>query len=252
MNELEIVSGKKRIKKKTASCWDELSSEQFIAVVRTLPQVAVELFPDDLLRLLLSIDKKLFDKIPPIQKYHLCCLFSFLEEKPELSELLVESFRVDGIEYVGYMSDFSNTTWEEFLFADQYFMDNQYLEAIAVLYRERKKKRKYDGQSDIRIPFSIYGTEKRLQAIQGLDSAVVTAIALNYQALRQRYLAERYTQVFSGSSGKDSKDNSFSWWQVHRNFLGEVFFEEAKILQSNVHTVFHRMNSLIKENKKKK
>ena len=125
-----------------------------------------------------------------------------------------------------------------------------YLHAIAVLYREKKEN--YDYQSDIRIPFSIYGTEKRLKNIENLDKNIVAAIALNYNALREKNIAERYLHVFTQAVSNENEENNFSWVEVHRNILSEYFFEEDKFLKSNVHAVLHRMNNLILESKKKK
>jgi hypothetical protein len=241
---------KQKISLEIPSCWDDLTSMQFLEVVKFMPQILAEIFPDKLLLTLLGIDEKLFTKIKPIPKYHIRQTFNFLKEKPELKKLLVQSFTVNNIEFVGYMPAFSNTTWEEFIYADQYFMNNQYINAIAVLYREQKEN--HDGQSDIRIPFSIYGTSKRLEQIQTLDSNTVASIALNYQTLREKHIAQEYTHIFSFSSAEDTSDNSFSWLNVHRNILSEYFFEEEKFMKSNVHTVLHRMNNIIEENKKKK
>jgi len=126
------------------------------------------------------------------------------------------------------------------------------------LYREKKEN--HDYQSDIRIPFSIYGTEKRLANIQKLDSNTVAAIALNYKALREKNIADKYTHLFSpplseGDGGRLPSGGlrlaSFSWVNAHRNILSEHFFEEEKFLKSNVHAVLHRMNALIAESRKK-
>jgi hypothetical protein len=247
-----IIFGNRQKKSiKIASCWEELTSKQFIEVVKHLPKLATENFPNELLRVLLGINKKLFAQISAVQKYHIQQAFDFLKGKPEMKKLLIQSFKIKRKKYVGYMPAFSNTTWEEFIFADQYFMNNQFLHAIAVLYRERKKRKKRDGQSDIRIPFSIYGTSKRLEKITALDGNTVAAIVLNYQVLREKNISEKYPHIFSFSA-QDTADKSFSWVNVHRNILSEYFFEEEKFLKSNLHAVLHRMNNLIAENKKKK
>ena len=135
------------------------------------------------------------------------------------------------------------------MYADQYFMNNQFFHAIAVLYREKKEN--HDYQSDIRIPFSIYGTEKRLANIQKLDKAAVAAIALNYKALREKNIADKYIHLFSPPLSEGLGEAVFSWVNAHRNILSEHFFEEEKFLKSNVHAVLHRMNALIAESKKR-
>jgi hypothetical protein len=249
MNKIDIQTAKKNIHIDTAECWDELSREQFIEVVRNLTTIADGTISDDLLRVLLGIDNSLFKLIPPVQRYYLKETFSFLQEKPEIETLLIQSFEIDGITYVGYQPKFSNTTWEEFIFADQYFMKNDYTSAIAVLFREKKEN--YDEQSDIRIPFAVYGMPKRLKALQKLNVNVIAAIALNYRCLREKHIAEKYSQVFSYKASSESSEESFSWLNVHRNILSENFFEEDKFYKSFVHAVLHRMNYVLEENRKK-
>ena len=235
----------------TPSAWDELTQNQFIDVVKNKMEgknfeISTFNFP-------------LINRLSPVQKYHLQNTFAFLDQKPNISRLLVQSFSVQGVDYVGYQAGFSNTTWEEFMYADQYFMNNKFFHAIAVLYREKKEN--HDGQSDVRIPFSIYGTEKRLANIQNLDKSIVAAIALNYKALREINIADKYPHIFTSSPleragvrhlSDELGEAAFSWVTVHRNILSEHFFEEEKFLKSNVHAVLHRMNALVAENRKSK
>jgi len=278
MNTIEVINGKEKTSFQVPADWNELTQPEFIEVVKNMPNLSAGNFSDTLLQCLLSLDDASFDKISSIQKYYLKQSFQFLMQKIEIKRLIIQSFNVNNIEYVGYQAGFSNTTWEEFIYADQYFMNNQYLHAIAVLYRERKTnyyanqnkflraiavlyrkiKPNYDGQSDIRIPFSIYGTEKRLKNIQQLDKDTISAIILNYKVLRDCYIIDKYPHVFTRPSSDedepftDNSGNSFSWVTVHRNMLGEHFFQEDEILQTKVHTVLHRMNAVIEENKKRK
>jgi hypothetical protein len=252
MNKIEFSDEKrgKNIRVDVAACWDELTEGQFLEVVRNLPKIAAGGISDELLRDLLQVDKQVFKKINAVQKYYLQQNFAFLKTEAEMKRLIIQSFTVETRQYVGYQSGFSNTTWEEFIYADQYFMNNQFLNAVAVLYREKKDN--HDGQSDVRIPFSIYGTEKRVQVMQHLDKEVVMGIALNYKALRERNIGEKYPFVFERGMDDVSGQGVVSWVQVHRNVLGEYFFEEEKRLKSNVHAVLHRINAIIEENKKKK
>ena len=251
MNKVDIQTAKKNISIKTPTCWDELTQQQFLEVVQNLESIADGTIPDALMLVLTGIDKAIYVRLSPVQRHALKKTFAFLHEKPELKKLLVQSFEVDGIRYVGYQPGFSNTTWEEFLFCDQYFMENKFLEGIAVLYREEKPN--HDGQSDIRIPFSTYGMPKRIAAFQNLDKTLIAAIVLNYHALRERNITEQYPAIFSyTAAAEETSENNFSWLEVHRNIISEHFYQESMFFRSKVHAVLHRMNTLIEENRKRK
>ncbi len=131
-------------------------------------------------------------------------------------------------------------------------MMNEHTIAAAVLYRQKRKN--YNGESDPRIPFSVYGTEKRAEIFHHLNNYLIGAIALNYSALRETYITNKYKNVFGSSTGKSGGKASFSWINITRTVLGDDFFEEKKILKSNVHTVLHRLNTLLDpaNNKKRK
>jgi hypothetical protein len=241
MNTIELKINGKTKNIQTPYSWNELTQEQFIEVVKCLTngkEIPISMF-----------DIPLWNKLSAVQRHYIRDTFSFLHQKPDISRLLLQSFTVNEVEYIGYQAGFSNTTWEEFMFADQYFMNNQYLHAIAVLYREAKPN--HDGQSDIRMPFSVYAVPDRLKKIETLDKNSVAAIALNYQALREINISDKYTHIFS-SPPSEGLGEAFSWVPVHRNILSEHFFEEEKFLKSNVHAVLHRMNALIEESRKSK
>jgi len=150
----------------------------------------------------------------------------------------------DEIAYYGYQAKFSNTTCEEFLYADQFFMGGQYAEAAAVLYRP--KRADYNGEQDIRVPFSVYGLQKRVAEFKKLDINTLSCLVLNYSGLRKSHIVDMYPQVFPASAiSSASSASSFSWLDVHRNILGDSFFEEEKVLKTNVHTVLDRLNKML-------
>jgi hypothetical protein len=249
MNEINLIVGKKKVHLKTATSWDELTEKQYLDVIKIFPNIPTP-FPDTLFMEMLDMRVEIFKQLSPVQKHYLEKTFDFLKDKPNLSTLMIESFTVNKIEYIGFQHNFSNTTWEEFTFADQYFLLGKYYHAIAVLYRE--KRNNYNFQSDIRIPFFVYGMPKRIEAFQTLNPNIIAGIVLNYAALRDKYLINKYKYIFESAQTSEKKNNSFSWIDLHRNILSENFFEEKKLLHSNLHTVLHRLNAVIEENRKKK
>lgn len=250
MNEIKLIVKEKEIVFNTPSSWDELTQEQMVRVAKAIPLFMTGWFDPDLLMFLLGLNKKAFKLIPPVEKYELRKTFDFLIQKPKMKKLIVETFKYKGIQYIGYQAGFSNITWEEFITAERYFMNNEHTIAAAVLYRQEREN--YNGESDPRIPFSVYGTEKRAETFQHLDHYLISAIALNYFSLRETYITNRYKNVFGSSSGNNGGKSLFSWINITRTILGEDFFEEKKILKSNVHTVLHRLNTLFDPKNKKK
>jgi hypothetical protein len=249
MNEIKLIVGKKKVLLKTASCWNELTEKQYLEVIKIFPGISSP-FPDSLLVMMLDVHPEIFKQLSPVQKHYLEKTFDFLKDKPDLSTLMIESFKINKIEYIGFQHTFSNTTWEEFTFADQYFLLGKYHHAIAVLYREKREN--YNFQSDIRVPFSVYGMPKRIEAFQTLNPLVIAGIVLNYAALRDKYLINKYKYIFEGTQTSGNKNSSFSWIDLHRNILSENFFEEKKLLKSTLHIVLHRLNSVIEESRKRK
>lgn len=250
MNELKLQIDKKEILYHPPSSWDELTHHQMLCVLKYLPYFMAGESCNDMIVELSGIDAKTFHSLSATQKYSITSLFDYLREEPKMKKLVIESFTHKGVQYVGYQTGFANVTWEEFITAERYFMQNNYAVAAAVLYRQQREK--YNGEQDPRVPFSVYGTEKRAAEFKELDIYLPAAIALNYSCLRKTYIANKYKYIFtSGGSGK-GENKSFSWINVTRSVLGDAFFEEKKILKSNVHTVLHRMNYLMDPERRRK
>ncbi len=161
-----------------------------------------------------------------------------------------------GQRFIGYQPGFSNTTWQEFIFADQYVIYGKYREAAACLYRPQRPD--YNGETDRRIPFTIYGANSRMSHFNNLSEAELLAFVLNYKALRKRNLEEKYPFVFTSpkqpqtddeeNSRLTTPDPSFSWLPVHRTLMGDHFYDEPKFYELNVHVILNRLNTVIKEN----
>ena len=213
-----------------------------------MPSVSNGIFPAVLLETLLGIDSNIVKKIPPLQRYALVQTFDFLTQPPKFTRLICNEFAVNGITYYGYKEDFFDTTWEEFMHADNFFMEGNYEAAIITLYRQEREK--YTGEEDRRIPFSLYGLDKRATTIKEIDDNLLACLVLNYSGLRQTYIVESYPNIFTQSASAASAESTFSWQKVHRNFLGENFFKEDEILKTKLHTVLNRISDLLRKDKK--
>jgi hypothetical protein len=195
-----------------------------------------------------GIEKKSWNKLHFFQQYSIKRLFDFISV-PEISKQLLPDIEINGQQFIGYQPGFSNTTWQEFIFADQYIMNGKYREAAACLYRPQRTD--YTGETDRRIPFTIYGTNSRMQFFNNISEAELLAFVLNYKALRKRNLEDKYLFVFSPKAQSTSQNNStFSWVGTHRDLMGDKFYDETKFYELNVHVILNRLNTVIKDNRK--
>lgn len=233
--------------------WNELSQGQFVSLMKDYGGTA------DLAAIvrMLGVDDAVVLSLQPADLYFLRQQFLWLEDIEPLTRLLVESVALpDGTVCHGYNADFSDVTWEEWTFADTYATAGRWDIAAAVLYRPAKAD--WDHESDQRIPFTKYGTEKRMGQFAALPKETLRAIEVNFLILR-RHLTDRYPRLFHdrASEEKEEKVNPESkggadWLRIIRNMMGERFFEEEKYLHLSVPSVLFQLNHLVEENNRMK
>jgi hypothetical protein len=290
MNEIKIItSGKEQIYHSPAA-FDEMTREQFILTAEQIIHAAAGIESDSYYTSITGIEKKSWNKLHFFQKYSIKRLFDFISV-PEMSKQLLPYIEIDtslngtrntehetdspfsvlrspcSEKFIGYQPGFSNTTWQEFIFADQYIMNGKYREAAACLYRPQRTD--YTGETDRRIPFTIYGTNSRMQHFNNIPEGELLAFVLNYKALRKRNLEEKYPFVFGeritehdemehGETEHGTRSPSsvfrapFSWVGIHRDLMGDRFYDETKFYELNVHVILNRLNTVIKENGKRR
>ena len=232
--------------------YDELSRGQLLAICSAEGDNSSE---STLYASLTGICEELWLEIPFPKRYILKRLFDFIFEKePAFSKQLLPFIEVDGVRYIGYQPTFSNTTWEEFIYADGYMLAGRFREAAAVLYRPQRDG--YTGETDRRMPFTIYGTDTRMKYLAHLPNDQLAAFVLCYKTLRKRNLEQRYTNVFAKSPKRrktslSQRESAFSWVSVHRDLMGDRFYDEAKFYASNVHVILNRLDKVIREGYKR-
>lgn len=253
MNEIRIVSDNKELFCHAPATFDEMTREQFILTAQKILHAVAGIEDDSYFHRMAGIDKKMWDKFHFFHRYSIKQLFDFTAEEPHISKQLLPYMEIDGQRFIGYQPGFSNTTWQEFVFADQYIINGKYREAAACLYRPQRPD--YAGETDRRIPFTIYGANSRMQHFNKLPEAELFAFVLNYKALRKRNLEGKYPFVFASSkqSQKSTEDNSqFSWVAIHRTLMGDHFYDETKFYELSVHVILNRLNAVIQENRHSK
>lgn len=261
MNEIKIVTAGKEFLYHAPETFDEMTREQFILTAERIILAASGLENDSYYLAMTEIEKKQWNKLHFLQRYSIKQLFDFtLLSAPPISKQLLPFIETGGQQFIGYQPGFSNTTWQEFIFADQYMLNGNYKAAAACLYRPQRAN--YTGETDRRVPFTIYGTNSRLPHFNNLSDAELFAFVLNYKALRKHNLEEKYPFVFPNTKTNPDTHlspssvlrppSSFSWIAIHRDIMGDHFYHETKFYNLNVHVILNRLNTTIKENRKKK
>lgn len=236
--------------------WEELTTEQYLESVKILLSGKSNI-SDHSLSVITSIPEDVIRLMSGFQKFSIVDRLGFLNNFSEISfrDWKIPNINIDGKTYYGPIPNFGNITWAEFVYADQCAINQWNQALVAALFRPQRDD--YDGETDIRIPFSIFGTKNRFHIFDSFDPVMMTAILLNYRAMRRASLEDSYTEIFPYSSSSDEdgddpnedKQSGFSWTRIHRNLLGDRIQDEKKFLDLNCHTVLNRLNEVLRENR---
>ena len=264
MNKITITTANNEHTYETPATFDEMTREQFILTAKKILLAAAGTDDEAYYPAITGIEPKIWDKLHFFQKYSIERLFDYTAETPVITKQLLPYIEIGGVQYIGYQPGFSNTTWQEFIFADQYVLNGKYPEAAACLYRPQRSD--YTGETDRRIPFTIYGVNTRLPHFKTIPETELLSFVLNYKALRKRNLEEAYPFVFPSqnpdkaqATNDDPKNNfqfltfnsQFSWISLHRTLMGDQFYDEQKFYAINVHIILNRLNTVIRDNRRK-
>lgn len=250
MNEIRIIIDGRESAYNAPSCFDEMRREQLLALCR-MNRNGDE---TDFYAAMSGIDAETWNSIPFEQRYHVKRLFDFaFTRSPEISRQLLPYIEAGGVRMIGFQPNFSNTTWEEFIYADGYMLAGKFRQAAAVLYRPQRED--YNGETDRRIPFSIYGTDTRMKLFEDVGEDQLLAFLLCYKSLRKRNLEDKYPNVFARRPRKpktspNQQTPAFSWVSVHRDIMGDQFYDEGKFFASNVHVILGRLDRVIREGRR--
>lgn len=260
MTEIKITTAKKETLYHVPASFNEMTREQFILTAAKILHAITGIEDETYYATMTGIEPKVYAKLHFYQRYNIRQLFDFVTEtSPPITKQLLPYIIIDEKQFIGYQPGFSNTTWQEFIFADQYIINGKYREAAACLYRPQRPD--YTGETDRRIPFTIYGTDTRMKFFSQLPEAELLAFVLNYKSLRKTHLEEKYSFIFSNSkshviagltrnphrSPSTVLPVPFSWVAIHRDLMGDHFYDETKFYELNVHVILNRMNTVIQE-----
>jgi len=266
MNKIRLDIGDRTLEYSYPQSFDECDGRRLIFAARIILYNS----DDDATREFIGIPKELFSYLSKMHILSVRDSLSWITETTEsmsFREWKIPTIELDGELYYGPMSNFGNVTWGEFIYADQCMANGMLDAAIAAMFRQ--KMMDYDGETDIRVPFTIFGTVHRHGIMSQLDESTKLAIILNYMAMRRASIEETYTYMFNTpvkhqeandnlpddtpADPFDSDENhTVSWTMVHRNLIRENICEEEKFLNLNVHTVLHFLNNRIMEYRRPK
>ena len=256
MKSLKIKIKKREFKYSIPESINELTREQFLVLVEFLLTESIDMIGYNFVRKFLGIPITVWKYLNKAEIYIFKSEFnSLVDQISIINKQLVDYIEIDKVKYIGYNGTFDNTTWNELIHVEQFFLAQMYQEAAAVLYRPEVEN--YDGESDPRKTFNIYGLNKRVKIFKNMDNVQLFAFIFNYKSLHKIYFEDKYPfiwqkQYASEESDKQKETGTFSWLNLHRSILGDNFFDEEKFLNSNAHTVLNRINNAIKENLKSK
>lgn len=258
MNELKWeVDGRTEVRQ-LPSGWAELDEKGFLSAVRMrlATDSGDDAAADDALRQLLDMDVEVFALLGAWQRMQLREAFSWTSTTDAVfPDCKLPSFEFEGTRYEGFTRHFSNLTWGEFLWADTFFMRQNFVEMAAVLYREPAGKRR---GLDVRVPFDEYDMQRRATQFRNLPPDILTAILINYNAVRRASLEEKYPKLFPGrSSGSDGetkteKTSDFSWFDIHHRLMGDRFIYADKFENARLSLVLAYLDDEIREAEKRK
>ncbi len=250
MQTVEIKIDKKKHTFKVPTTCDELTPEQYLNVVRCI--MLADTY--DVKYLLCSgfFPKKVLQQIGAIGIHTLYGKEKhFLTSDFETSKNLLPTITTSAGKLHGYNANFSNVTWEEFIFADSYFLANKGVEFCSVLYRQEIAEP--DVEKELRVPFTQEGANYRCKLLADVPPETITAVMLNYRMLRERYIVKYFKQIFKKSTiEKKSKKGSFSWLYLHRMLVRNNLGESAAIMKLPCKEVLTAINENIKESLKRK
>jgi len=248
MKQIDFVVAGKRYEYSVPERWNEVTAEQF----RTYVEVGE--FGVELVRRIVGMADVVAVSLTIADWWAVCHEFEWMKETDSIGKLFIDTITMkDGTVCYGYNADFSDVSWEEWMFADTYASAGRWDVVAAVLYRPERED--WNRETDRRIPFTKYGAESRVARVNELDPLTIRCIQVNYLLLRKR-LTDHFFHIFIDPSEEDEEDGRqkpkgrTDWLTIIRNMMGDNFYEEQKYFQLSVPSVLFQLESRVKEARK--
>lgn len=262
MVELNIIAGKRAEKLDVPESWAELDGRQLklACLYRTLQAGSTKNMLETARRIL-GAGRRMWRRIPPAQKCLMCeeLLGFIIKDTPSFRDNKIPTVRAGLRRLRGFDDMLSDVTWEEFIYADTFMLRGMYREAVAALYRPAnpltgKKK-----------PFSDEEFSRNSNRIGRLDDLTVTALAVNFRAVRKASVEEKNRHLFppaddtyidgekmkTDSTKPQAPSQDAGWADTHHLLMGDNAYEERKFLDSKATTIICWINRRIRESKER-
>lgn len=240
-----------------ALTWNELTGRQLLDVAKVLStgyeRPAARL--DALLAALLQLPTRDFRQLNVVQRVSMRHLVTFLHAPTDhapLTAQLLPVLTVARRRYYGPREAFRNLRFDEFIFADTYYLrylqtgGEHYLDQlVATLYRPEREgynPEAVDYAGDRREDFNEHLVPARALRLAGLPDHYKHAILLYYRGCR-RLLEQRYEYVFSQDN--TTKASANGWQEVLHELAGGVHRLEATARQG-LANVLREMNRVLR------
>jgi hypothetical protein len=247
-----------------ALTWNELTGRQLLEVARTLStgyqREAIQL--DALLAALLQIPRRDFRQLNVVQRVHLRPYVQFLHaptDHPPLTAQLLPVLKVAKQFYYGPREAFRNLRFDEFIFADTYYLrylqtgGEHYLDQlVATLYRPERAgydPTAVDYAGDRRQDFNEHLVLARSLRLATLPDHYKQAVLLYYRGCR-RLLEQRYEYVFSSDNTTKAGASATGWQDVLHGLAGGVHRLETTARQG-LHNVLREMNRVLRQHEER-
>ena len=251
MKKIDFKVAGKKYEYNVPENWDEMNQEQFRAFVDS------KTFGIDMVRRVMGMDDVVAINLTMSDWWFICREFEWMNVTEDIGGLYVEKITLpDGTVCYGYNPDFSDVTWEEWMFADTYATKGRWDVVAAVLYRPERKE--WDKETDRRIPFSKYGAAERMKLAAKLDPLTLRCIQVNYLLLRKR-MTDHFYHIFmenveekegEGKKSRKQQQAATDWLKIIRSMMGDNFYEEEKYYKLSVPSVLFQLESRVRESKK--
>jgi hypothetical protein len=240
-----------------ATTWNTLTGRQLLHVAKVLStgyeRPATQ--QDALLAALLQIPRRDFRQLNVVQRVNMRHLVRFLHASTDhapLTAQLLPVFLVDRKRYYAPREAFRNLRFDEFIFADTYYLrylqtgGEHYLDQlVATLYRPERAGYNPEAVSyagDRREDFNEHLVQARARRLAKLPDHYKHAVLLYYRGCR-RLLEQRYGYVFSGDN--TAKASATGWQDVLHELAGGVHRLEVTAHQG-LHNVLREMNRVLR------
>lgn len=236
----------KMVLRKHPEHWHELTTAQFIALLRLMNK---DISEDDLLMEMLDLPVHVLRRIEPYQRYVLSKSLHFLQDTMPMNQFIIG--HTNGLHAPA--KGLANVSFGEFIFMDTYFLDLCDDEKMALHHSIRHKFIACLYTPLVKGKRPEFTGAVNTSKAEKVNALFKQGIVLNYGLVRT-WLERAYPLVFpkeEKSAKKGIKKQGNGWIDVLNCLVGDDLLSEEQWLKKPCCRVLDFMNRQIKQNRKK-